>query len=503
MGNSSSRRIILQARISKLLLDAAERTQWQWGPFKEMNRIRAEQRVDAQSFYKTYHLPAGVGIRMKTLTIIELISPDELSSFKEVLLGALRHTRGDAEDFERSYRSIIEGSFRGGFMRVGRIERRGVQGGEVRSTISELLPTGVRFLDLEIRKVFSSLALLYITAGLDDSVTDEIVETIGTPTLPVFRITKLSIKKPWITGWRSTGPNVRQEVALRLNNLANEIIQLLRIDRIHERMERLPVQRIRPLVAYSIEKGPETSDQIKTWLQQNGSWLDALGIETIPFLLFSDQKSVFAWSSSSRSSEYHVPHHMLIFQNLSGKDWYRLLRIAVRSVAPAVGILDWTESSIHDVEELRNAAFRLIKSKKPKFRRSFHRYFRLNEIVQLQTMSVERLSQQISEEFSQTLTESGTTDFVLLHTDVEKFMGKNLAEAIIASVDRFVKVLRTQASYVHRTFSEFISMRNMEASFRIQRLVVLLTVVTLLISVPTLLPILKTIRDYLVSVFAP
>src|SRR5205823_6244843 len=151
---------------------------------------------------------------------------------------------------------------------------------------------------------------------------------------------------------------------------------------------------------------------------------------------------------------------------------------------------------------LRNAAFRLIRSRNLKFRRSFRRYFRLNEIVQLQAMFVEQLAQQIAEEFSAALAESGGTGFVLVDPDMERFMGKNLVEAIIASVDRFVKVLRTQASYIHHTFSEFISMRNMEASFGIQRLVVLLTVVTLLISIPTLLPILKTISKYLVFLFA-
>src|SRR5438045_5704024 len=81
--------------------------------------------------------------------------------------------------------------------------------------------------------------------------------------------------------------------------------------------------------------------------------------------------------------EYRLPHHVLTFRNLCGKEWYSTLRYAVRSVAPAVGILDWAESSIHDVEELRNAAFRLIRSRNLKFRKSFRRYFRLNEIVQL------------------------------------------------------------------------------------------------------------------------
>src|SRR5207248_11656709 len=195
-----------------------------------------------------------------------------------------------------------------------------------------------------IRKVFSSLALLYITAGLDESLTIDMAEKIRTPALPVFRITNLSVKNPWITGWRSTGPNVRREVPQPLNKLASEIIAFLGIDRLHKRVEQSCSQRIRPIVAYSIENGPANADEIKPWLKQNGSWLDALGIETMPFLLFSDSKSVFAWSSTSRSSEYRLPHHVLTFRNLCGKEWYSTLRYAVRSVAPAVGILDWAES---------------------------------------------------------------------------------------------------------------------------------------------------------------
>jgi hypothetical protein len=499
MSNSNSKR--LQMRFSKLLLDLAERTQWKWGPFGELSSIRADQRRNVENYASGRGIPKSVNIRVETLTLVELISSENLIPFKEAIASVLPEIRHDSADFEESYRSIVEGSFSGGSMHVGRIARSDPYPGAGTVSKSDSLPPSVRLLDLEIRKVFSSLAFLYITAHLDRHVTDEIVEKIRNPALPVFRITKLSVKNPWILGWRLGPVDVPREVAGLLTDIGSDINAFLGIDRIREATERFSARQVRPIVTYSATGGPADRDQIKPWLAENEAWLSALGIEAMPFLLFTDGSSVFAWSSSSRSSEYRLPHHVLTFRNLCENEWYRMSRHAVRSVAPAMGILDWAESSIHSVEEVRNAAFTLIRSRNPRSRKSLRRYFRLNEVVQLQMMSVEQFANQISEEFATALTEAGAGKFALVDPDMEKFIGANLADAIVASVNRFLKVLRAQASYVHRMFSEFMSMRNMEASFGIQRLVVLLTVITLLVSLPTLFPVLKAIGKYLFSVF--
>jgi len=44
--------------------------------------------------------------------------------------------------------------------------------------------------------------------------------------------------------------------------------------------------------AIRLKNGPSEAAEIHNWIEQNQSWLAALGVETIPFLLFSDGKSV-------------------------------------------------------------------------------------------------------------------------------------------------------------------------------------------------------------------
>jgi len=129
----------LQAKASKLLLDVAERTHWRWGPFGELNRIREEQRRDLVSFYATHPIPKHIGIRLETLTLILPISTDRLIAYKQIILDALQQSRDDAEEFERSYRSIVERTSRGGHMRVGRIQK--TRSNWTRNvTVSESLP---------------------------------------------------------------------------------------------------------------------------------------------------------------------------------------------------------------------------------------------------------------------------------------------------------------------------------------------------------------------------
>ena len=177
----------------------------------------------------------------------------------------------------------------------------------------------------------------------------------------------------------------------------------------------------------------------------------------------------------------------------------RTKRSAIRAVATAMALLNWTEALISDLEDQRETVFRLLASRVRHFRRSFKKYFRLTEYIQWQTITGERLAQEVSEELEPTFLEAGVSGFSLLTPAASKFIPNELADAARMNIERFVKVLRSQTSNVNRAFSEFISIRNVEVSYSLQRRVLILTIIAVLVAIPSVAPTLEWVYKHWLS----
>ena len=364
-------------------------------------------------------------------------------------------------------------------MELGRIVRPGASGRFLSGTTvsqSDKLPRHVRYLKLSIWKLLPSFAILSIDVFLEDTATHVVVHHVQEPPMPIFRITQLMFRKSWFVGWHQIGTDARRPIGAWSKQLADAVIALVGLDRLRDAADRQIAKRVGAVQTYSISGGPRQVDEIKTWIGSNRSWLGALGIDTMPFAVYTNGKAVFAWNIGSWRRELELPHHVLVFSELCGKELYPATETALSSVAPAVGVLDWVLASIRGVEKLRDQVFEFIRSRRRLRRRSFTRYFELNEYVQLQTMSVERLEDEIERELRAALLETGGSKFSLVDPEAVRSADVDLLEAISKSIGRVVGTLRTQASYVYRIFSQFVSTRNMEASYRVQWLVLLLAI---------------------------
>jgi hypothetical protein len=481
--NDQARRRALQARLSSALLDLAEFTGWEWWIFKDLKEIRADQRAEVAFYRDRHRIPAWASIRAERISLAEIIPAEKFGVLKECILTALPTIREWQPDFDRSFRQTIQGSFRGGFMRLGSIVSRKGNSAMPGDSISDRLPAGVKSVNLVLRKLLPSFAVFCIDVSLDAHMTAELIRLTETRPLPTFRITQLSPWKGASIGWHQSGTDSRKQVAGWLASVAQAVARFLQLDRLGNYKDQEIATHNRPIVTYSLVTGPDSTQETKDWIKDNQQWLDGIGVETIPFSLYTNGKAVFAWSTDTWRSDLPLPHHILVMRNRCGHDLSRTIEEAVHSMSVAVGLLDWLQTSIYHVEELREQAFRLIRSPRRLGRRGLSDHFRLSNHVQLQMILVDQLAAETENELTSALIEVGGSSFTLVDLGVANFIPADLNAALAMNIERFVKVLRSQASYVHRGFSEFLSLQNMETSFRVQRLVAALTIITLVVAI--------------------
>ncbi|MGH7981828.1 MAG: hypothetical protein ACREFF_01630 [Candidatus Udaeobacter sp.] len=336
--------------------------------------------------------------------------------------------------------------------------------------------------------------MLYVDASFDDSVTAQMLALLGCPSLPAFRITQLRFGRRAGLGWRQTGISTRREVALLFNRYAEAIAAVVGIDRLRDTAGRRVATYNRPIVTYSFTGAP-TVEEMKSWINDNGQWLDGVGIEMIPFSLYGNGKAVFAWTMDTWRTDVPLPHHILVFRNLCGNEVTRAAHKALRSVAAAVGLFDWLQTSIRVIEDLRDEAFRTIQVPRRLTTRTFAKYARIIQDVRLRALLADRILEEAQTELKAALTEIGGTRFSLLDPSI-KFIPADFAEAIRMNITRSVPMLRSQTADVNRAFSEFISIRNMEATYRLQRTVVVLTIITALVTLLAAIPALSWMRSH-------
>jgi hypothetical protein len=142
------------------------------------------------------------------------------------------------------------------------------------------------------------------------------------------------------------------------------------------------------------------------------------------------------------------------------------------------------ESTRRELAQLRDKMFQLVTAYRRL--RKLTQYIFLNDVIQLKASALDRVCREVRENQLSFADSFGAANFTLLHKPASKYIANDLRSAMTQALRRGTRALRLEAAQMSRTFSDFVAARNMEASFKLQRKVLWLTIIAAIGSLPAL-----------------
>jgi hypothetical protein len=468
---------------SERLLKLAARTGWSWGPFATLHEVCTTEREHVAMLSRLAAIPPGVSLSLRRLSLLDIFLPDQTGRLK-TFLGELFPRPSDLlADLGRRFDETVGPLSYGGWIRVGSISRGiGLPGFSRRARRDEL-PDWVDHVEVTVRKLLPSVVVLQIDAQLTAAVDKILTDRLKQPTLPRFEITRIDPISLKIVGYSQTPYWTPEIISEWLEQLRAELERRLGLGMLGAFAANNPIPRLPAIEAYQVVDTRNATLDISNWMDENLSWLHFRGFETSGFSLYRDKTSVFSWTTQRLDNGVPDAHRLIVFPQLCTKDEvYTIIDRAMRRVGSWAALIGWVEVTRRDLAELRDKMFKLVIARRRS--RTLAPYIFLNDVIQLKARSVDRVSREARESNLALADLFGASAFKQLGHHTSKQNVSDLHCAMKHGLRRGTRELRIEAAQMSRTFSDFVAARNMEASYKLQRKVLWLTIIAAIGSLP-------------------
>ena len=234
--------------------------------------------------------------------------------------------------------------------------------------------------------------------------------------------------------------------------------------------------RLPSIESYVLEDTRGKISSIKDWLKTEGRWLYLHGFQTTGFCAATNGQCVFTppdWFVREDRSSARI----IAFKQFCRENTSEAIGSAIDSIVPAFALVSWAEAVIEHLESVRSKMFALLRTKRT---RKLTDYIEFSESVQQKAMALERVQNESGADFISLWRSRDEDRFHLLRqTTAEQ---TEFSATMRDSFRQVTQTLRDESSRMSRSFSDFVSARNMAASYRLQRAVLLLTIITVVVN---------------------
>ena len=356
------------------------------------------------------------------------------------------------------------------------------------------LPEEVYFIDLEVHKLLPSVFAVTLDVHLTDEATHRLIRLQDRQYLPRLELRKAVPWKLWDHGFSETDANMemRRTILEWLEELRSRVEICLKPFISGHFMKSSPDKsaRLPAIEVYGLKGAPEGVESFYTWTKEARWWLDSLGFDFV-FNTYSDGSLVFMRPRDERLfgqlSERGQPTFRLVVlweQYLKSTDArphggnertaiIHKTSYVLTALLPTVPLLRFLNSVQTSIEKIRRVSYLTMKSG-----RRLGKYLKLSAKIQRESMLLERISLDIEQQkqiLEHKMKGLETLEFIVNPADKKK--RGDLKEHTDKTIEYNINLLKSQLSLIRTSSSEFVTLQNMRAMYRLQWYVLVLSII--------------------------
>jgi len=489
--------------LSRKYLDWAEAlppSSWQF--ISHLQENRKFDRREAEEQHQKSRPPQGVEIRPLYWRLVEIFQIEDHDRLLTGLLQLFPDLERDytTRNFPEDFRNISGGIAGGGFQQIGTILRKKEKGkpyhlGRKYREIKDL-PPEVEYIEIKIHKLLSSTIFVGIDVHLNDHIASELAALHQKQYLPEVRFKNLLPWKAWRgRSYNFVGATVANAFLARSEQTRRAVEKCIAPYLHGHFMEREPAVRKDgprlPVIEVCELKGYPGFDPAITALQKEARpWWDSMGYSLFPEV-YQDTKSLFLLPDRSGRRKRNV-YSLVVLRDPyirslrpeAGKDEDGAIRYhtqyTVDGLMHGVCLIEFLMSAREDFAKIRKDVYRITGTELPS-RHSLGKCLELRRTVDRMSIVLER----ISEEFDQgeDYIRHEMADLIEMKTVEMGSHGtghQDLRDLFIKAIRYHLGLLKKHLTVVERSITGFVAVKNMEATYRLQRGVFWLTIVAAL-----------------------
>lgn len=473
----------------------------------EIEELYEHYLKESEEDKKKSQLPQGTEMEFPFFRLMELYHLEEFDLLHEGLRKLIPNIEGiqPREDFsaffERLEKSISNGGKYYSIVVLYRDKAARFQHKPAREIRS--LPEEVDYINVSLHKSLPSSMVIAFDVHLKGEVTDTLTALQQDSYFPRIQFHSLI---PWkLRGYRFSQDPIKriktEKILFWIEGLRMGIERSIEpylsghfLKQGSSKISRLPAIEI-----YSLKGLTEEDESFIEWHKKARNWWKSMGFNFF-FNVFGNDKFIFTFPEIHSSLSSKAYRGLVLERQKGGKNENLLdIKFCLDAFLPTIVLIEYFRVTTKSIEKLRHSVFVCMK------KHGFS-WFRLNRLITLsntvmhESMIHERFELEFKERkniINHDL--QSYNDIVMLKLSTDENEGQYLRGVLISTVLSRIAYLKNFFALMKNSFSDFLSLKNMEALYSLQRRIFWLTVIIALVSATSLIASNDFIRQFLKS----
>ena len=482
--------------LARKYLDCAEvLPKFGGGPIAMLQSVRERQRKGAKRAYERSRPPQNTRIELLSFRLIEVFPVEEIDRLRGVILRYFPSLDDDLRHklFSDDLRYQAENLFGTAWWNLGFLVRdfKGrFFGGQV--CPMEKLPPEVDYIQVGLSKISPSLFVVTLDVHLENVATETLLRMQDAKYLPEIRFRRLlpvgirgyahsrvmadAVMRKTILSWL-------KELQGKVETSVKPFVSGYFTSQSEDKLARLPSIKV-----YAIKGIPKKDEQtLQTWIDSSRGWWSSLGFNFYGFDLYSDGNLIFTLdedeSPVSLSSYRMVVIWEAYLESINVKphgDDEKAAALAnlsdtLQSILPGIAILEFLRYPQRRIAALRNRVFSSIRNGRPRAFR-LNRFIKLSDQILLESVSLGRIISEFKQERRWLAHEmKGISELRQISRPGKET--KDLGTLMLETIEYRTKLLEEHISFIKDWFSQYLTLRNMAATYWLAVIVLIATLV--------------------------
>lgn len=472
----------LRPVLSKKYLDWAEiLPRFRGGTIGYLQDIREYDRKQSDDACTRTKPAKDTEFAFESLVLFEMFQAEEYRQIHSSLVKLFPMLEGlfgnsSLKDIER----MAEQGLEGGWHIIGVVGRKEYTGANLIRLIDPKLPNEVLRIEIWLQKILPSTFVLGFEAKLSEGFSKELRQLQRNHFIPEVLFDKLVPWKLHRSGYSSFHSEQIQEreILCRITQLQREIENYLKphFSGFFFDLDRSNRRRLPSLELFTIKGAPSDPNEWKTWEEAYRPWCGSLGFE---FFLsaYGDEKLMLTFPDRMESGSEFAKSalRLTVFKDafldtINSRDpgiidlaFY--LRQDIREIVPHYILQEFLSESENLVRSFRSKA-----TKKMKGWSLLKTHFRLSEELHYFVMLFDSITQEFEQMQKWTAQSKGRISVLQAtwKTGAETQSSHSVEQHMLNGLSFRVSRLRQQVSYLKSVHSDYLSIRNTLAIYRLQ-----------------------------------
>lgn len=474
----------LRSILSKKYLDWAEGLpRFRAGTISFLQGIRDRDRKNSTETYTRTRPPRNTDFKFESISLFEMFQIEDYKQVQKSVLKLFPHLDGlFGQGNLNNIDYIAEQGFEGGWSRIGTISRKKYLGSTLFQYADPKLPIEASRVEIMMQKILPSTFVIRFDIKISEDFSLEIKQLQRRHYIPEVLFGRLVPWKLRLGGYSTSRSEqmMKREILKRIERMQKDLEAYLKpyFSGFFFNLHKTKGAFLPALSIFSINGIPVGDEEWKKWEEESRWWHSSLGFE---FLLgaYGDEKLVLTFPDrvGFKNSIYPIPSlRLTIFEDAfleevkkdhsSNLDIPFYLEEEIEQITPLYVLQKFLDDSQNIVRVFRNRATRKMKGIS-----HIKTHFKLSQEFHYIVMLIDSITQEF-EESKKWLTQKNSRILKLepLWRPQEKSQQEihSVEKDILAEIEFKMSRLKQQITYLKNIQSDYLSIRNTLAIYRLQ-----------------------------------